>query len=95
MHHRLTFAALMTTLTLAVAVPAAQAQDPDLPPWPPCGPVQNVVPGGNNNPNFLPGTAVNDLINAFAGDDELLGFDGNDILNGGPGDDLLYGHRGQ
>ena len=49
---------------LAVAVPAAQAQDPDLPPWPPCGPVQNVI-NGNNNPNVLVGGAMNDQINAF------------------------------
>ena len=42
--------------------PAAQAQDPELPPWPPCGPVQNVI-NGNDNPNILFGGPMNDEIN--------------------------------
>jgi Ca2+-binding RTX toxin-like protein len=49
---------------------------------------------GNNNGNFLLGTAQNDLIQGLAGNDTLMGQNGNDDLFGNDGDDKLLGEAG-
>ena len=102
MQHRITFAALMTTLALAVAIPA-QASAQDLPDWPPCGPIQNVI-NGNAAPNNLVG-GIHERRDQRPGRQRravgqhrqrrasTAGF-GDDILHGNPGNDCLHGDEG-
>jgi serralysin len=45
---------------------------------------------GNSNPKLV-GTDELDIINAFDGDDMVLGLGGNDFIFGGSGDDFLAG----
>lgn len=57
-----------------------------------------IIDGTPNNDTMLYrlyGTDLADIINGFAGDDELLGNAGDDVLDGGDGDDLLIGGTGR
>ena len=50
---------------------------------------------GNENDNFLPGTADSDRIRGLGGNDLIEGRAGNDILEGGNGRDTIYGGTGR
>lgn len=49
---------------------------------------------GNGNPNRLPGTELNDLLEGGGGNDTLPGRGGHDAINGGDGDDMIRGGDG-
>ncbi|MDH4386241.1 MAG: calcium-binding protein, partial [Caulobacter sp.] len=49
---------------------------------------------GDNNPNTLTGTELQDLIQGLAGDDILTGLGGNDTIEGGTGADIIDGGDG-
>jgi Ca2+-binding RTX toxin-like protein len=86
----------MEELTLAAPVeaisrpPIREPFDPPeiLPgPFPP--PIRfNVIEGDDNN-NFIPTTAANDIVNARGGDDFISGSRGRDIINGDAGFDTM------
>jgi hypothetical protein len=49
---------------------------------------------GDNTPEFLNGTSLDDLIDGKEGDDMIRGLQGNDILFGGDGNDYIRGDAG-
>jgi Ca2+-binding RTX toxin-like protein len=49
---------------------------------------------GNNQPNFILGTAAENTLNGKGGNDTLYGDAGTDLLIGGNGGDAIYGDAG-
>lgn len=52
------------------------------------------VINGDDNPNGLVGTFLDDTLNGLGGNDTLVGFPGNDTLDGGTGADFMAGGEG-
>jgi Ca2+-binding RTX toxin-like protein len=52
---------------------------------------ENVIPGGDDDPNTLTGTDAAELIQAFGENDTVNAGGGDDILEGGTGSDILDG----
>jgi Ca2+-binding RTX toxin-like protein len=49
---------------------------------------------GLEDPDFIVGNNISEIVAGNAGDDSLFGGEGDDILNGGEGDDSLFGEEG-
>ncbi len=53
-----------------------------------------ITGSGTAGNDTMQGWTGNDFINGNNGNDTLYGYDGNDMLNGGAGDDVVYGGNG-
>jgi hypothetical protein len=80
-------AAALTAGVLALAAPAAQANEGFCPnPWEP----KNTIVGSTGN-DVLNGTLCDDIIFGLNGNDTLRGKQGHDVLRGGRGNDRVIG----